>query len=684
MSTDKFSSSLNSLLSEGRLKYVISLLRSKCVDAASEHPDLRPFIHSLDRIEETYDLMRGFLLQGQVDRGRDKIYEDLKRQLREIARNYLFIINENRSDPFFVNYRICRQWETSVDDILRRVSTLEGKEKEESVERLFNKVWSLPPWDKESFRRLGEVLADPDGDYVVKAQIISALLLGLLKFNDPQKLLLLISAYNSDSDERVSARALLAIVLVLARWGNSALAADGMQAALESVGDSILTFTRLRDIVMTIIRTHDTDRVNREIKDAFDSTMREISPEMLKKLQDEGLAVDATETGMNPEWEKLIKNKELEEKMQSINDMQLQGMDVMMQTFARLKSFAFFRPVANWFLPFSPNHSGVSPLFDKFNEEAFMAMANTTEMCNGDRFSFVFGILQMPQDKRNMLAANVSGALDMLKEQFKDSAFSKRRSAFASEALVFARDLYRFAKLYPQKGSFFDPFSNPLDFTALPVLGEVLRDSEIMLRSADFYFEYGYYPEALSLYEKCVSQGVANRQIFEKMGYCCQKQSDFVSALQNYEKADLFSTDEDRSSAWLVKKLAFCNKALGNYSRAAEYYRRVLDMNPDDLNVEFHLGSLLLRSGDMRHGREIISKVRYLNPENETCERIYLRLKGHDAFLEGRLSEAAELYDKARGSQDNAQYHRDLVSELSSLSSLTPEQITTLRILLDN
>lgn len=696
---DKFTTTILARLSEGRLNHVISVLRNKCEEAADAHPMMNRIITSLDSLSETYSRLRQFMLQGVPDPERLKLYESIKEQVVDLSREYLFCVNEDRLDAFFANYRMQKVNGADVADILERIEKLDFKIKmasetevdplpfirrrEQEIGSLFLKVWSLAPWEKASKDSLREFLLDDGKDFIIRSQIISALLIGLLKFNDPDKLLMLISAYNSTDDDRIAARSLLAIVLILSRWGDSALSSPLVKSALESLTDSLLSYTRLRDIIMTVIRTFDTDRVSREVKDAFDSTMKAISPEMLKKLSDEGLSIDAGDMGMNPEWEKLMQNKDLEEKMQAVNDMQLEGMDVMMQTFAKLKSFSFFRSVANWFLPFSSDHSEVSNLFRQFDEEAFSLIADATGMCGGDRFSFVFGILQMPEDRRNLMATSIGASLDLVKEQLKVTENIKRKSVFETEALSFSRDIYRFTKLYPRKRDFYDPFEAPVDFIRLPVLGEMLTDNEIILRSADFYFDHGYWPLALSLYEKAVSLGVADRQMFEKIGFCCQSQSDYVSALQNYEKADLFSSDTDNSSTWLMRKLAFCNKALGNYSRAAEYYERLLERNPDDLNIEFHLGSVLLRAGDIKRAKEIISKIHYINPEHQVCGRIYNRLKGHDAFLAGNFKEASELYEKARGEQAPQQYHHDLVAELSSLTRLSSEDLATLRILLD-
>lgn len=704
MSHDKFNDTLAFLLEEGRINHVISTLRGKIESASATHPDMQRLLADLDRTAETYSHMRRYLLEGNSDPQREAIYRDIKESLKETGRNYLFIYNENRLDPFFGEYRLAKVRHTSLVDLAAEYEKIEYhlsmareteadplpflKKREELTDTIFRRIWSLPPWAAEERKEIERMLKmqPTEGDneqlHILKAQIISALMLGLLKFNDPAKFLLLVNAYLSWlDDERLEARALTAIVLVLHRWGQSAVATPEIRMALESLLDSIMTYTRIHDVVMTLIRTYDTDRVSREVKDAFDTTMREMDPELLERLRRRGMSPDAAETGYNPEWEKFMGNKDIEEKMQNINDMQLEGLDVMMQTFARLKHFPFFRSVSNWFVPFSTHHSVAAPLFENFNEEGFCTMADATEMCSGDRFSFVLGILQMPETNRDMLASNVNASLEAMRDHVTDRENVRRRSLFATEVLSFARDIYRFTKLYPKHSDYPDPFEEAIDFLSLPVVGGLLQENEFIGKAADFYFDHGYPYFALPLYGQLAAEGVADRSMYEKMGFCHQRQGDYSKALENYERADLFSTDEDPSSSWLIKRLAFCNKALGRYGEAAAYYEKLLQRNPDDVGTEFHIGSMRLRSGDIKSARELISKVKYLAPDHKGNNRLYARLKGHDAFLKGNYREALKLYEEARGEQDPADFKIGIMTELQSLDP--DSDINLLRILLD-
>lgn len=731
MNTDKFFNTLNVLLEDGRISHVINVLQHRCEIGFTEHPDLQRLLPTIESIRDTYGRMREYTLNNIEDPQRDRFYEEIKQQLRDVARQYLFILNENRNDSFFAEYRMQKVRRRPLADLVDELEktdyrvTMAGlteadplqfiKKKEDIVANIFRMIWSMPPWAEADRKTVMNILTDDEtASFELKSQAISALLLGLLKFYDPNKLLILIRAYSDAADERLAARALMSIVLVMARWGESITAEADVRDALAALADSILTYTHMRDIVMTLIKTRDTDRVNKEVNEAFNSTMKHITPDMLDRLRNEGISVDSAETGMNPEWEKLMRNKDFEERMQSINDMQLEGLDVMMQTFSRLKSFPFFQSLPNWFLPFSSSHSAVAPLFEKFNEDAFAAMGQATDMCASDRFSFALGIMQMPEERRNMLASHLGAQLDEVRDLIKDKENVARKSLFTSECIVFARDLYRFAKIYPKRNLFFDPFDLPIDFLRLPILGELLTEEEIMLSAADFYFRYGYYSLALGLYEKAIASGKADRGIYERIGFCHQMDGDYQMALENYERADLFSSDVDKSGTWLLKKLAFCNKALGNYSAAADFYRRVAELNPDDLSPLFHFGSVLLRAGDTEAAMELLSKVHYLKPESHSYARAFarglvarggeenledafllleklaegpkadvndVRLKGHLAFLTGRLHEAVSLYIQAKGDLQEPEFRSTVIAELKSLA---PFDLRKLQILLDS
>lgn len=728
MINQEFHDKAEKYIAEGKINPVIKALSRRANEGLRDNPDYAAVAGALDRISETYRYMQEYLLKGGADAGRSELYARIREELLQQLDAYLFVSNINApGDEFFTTYRMDRVLALPLAQLLERYTKMVfniakaaetevdplpyAKKKEEALELIFNRIRTLAPWDEEGIKVAADILADQSLPFELRSQTVSAMLLGLLKFYDRRKVRLLLDAYLREGDERVAARMLTAIVLVLDRW-RGRIGSDDMELTrlLDSLAGDILTYTRLREVVMTLVRTRDTDRVSREVQEAFSKTMNRLTPDMLDRMRREGLGMDINEFGENPEWEKLMQDSDIGEKMMEINEMQLEGMDVMMQTFARLKTFPFFSKTANWFLPFSPDNTQVSRLFDIFDAAPFNMLADYSDMCASDRYSFALGILGMPQEKLTAFSGQLGASIGQLAEQMDDKGIGKKKSDFNAEALSFARDLYRFMKLNPRRAQQPDVFASPLDFTTLPRLGEMLEEEEILEMVGNFYFDHGYSAQALPLLEKVAAKGTEDLHVYEKIGYCLQMEGDFRGALGSYEKADLFSSDATPSSAWLLRKLALCTKALGDFGRSAEYYRRILERNPDDTSAEVQLGNVLLLAGDTEGGMERLSKIHYLDPDHKGCTRGYVRglllrgdyqsaykaaagmeeatdsadrrLAGHVALLAGKPAEALEHYRAARGESARDQLLHDIRSELDFLAPGKQDTVA-LTILLD-
>lgn len=104
----------------------------------------------------------------------------------------------------------------------------------------------------------------------------------------------------------------------------------------------------------------------------IDKKMREeIIPEMLKSVSSmKNMRFDLEENDeenddKNPDWEDTFEKSGLGDKLREMSELQLEGADVYMSTFAALKSYPFFREVQNWFYPFSKQHSSVLKAAEK-------------------------------------------------------------------------------------------------------------------------------------------------------------------------------------------------------------------------------------------------------------------------------------------------------------------------------
>lgn len=729
MTNDRFIANANSYLDQGRVNTVISVLLKRSRAHLHEFPDLKGVIERVEKLADTYKYMQEFLLKGMADPQREEIYRGIKNELRKELNNYLFITNtESSSDEFFSSYRLARLMEDNLHDLTEDYHKMEFniikaseteadpshlmRKKEELLQKIFINVWVSPQWNTEQTEDIRRILTESGNSFELKAQTLSALFLSLLKFYDEEKIKILVEAYNDCSDDRLAARLLTVLVLTVSRWHKEVSQNRDLTVRLESVTDSLLSYTRLRDVVMTLIKTRDTDRVSKEIKETFEMAMKNVTPEMLDKLRQEGLTIDAGELGENPEWEKIMKENNLEERMQEINEMQMNGMDIMIETFGKLKTFSFFRNLPNWFLPFNPHHSEIGARIDADKLRPIIEVADSIGICESDRYSFIFGLMQMPQDKIDAFLTQINGATEMIKEQFAEDNPRKRVSDFAKEAISFCRDLYRFFKLYPRKAQFFNIYENPIDFINLPVLNSIMKEEEILMLVSNFYFSYGYYDQARPLFEMIVQNGSADMEIYEKIGYCYQMGGDFASALDNYERAELFSSDASPVSTWLLRKLALCHKALNEYEEAARFYEKILERSTDDLQTETNLGNLQLLAGKVDEAVKHLSKVNYMDPANKNAARGYVRallkrgnsfdmvkslcenllgnnpdrqdyvLMGHASYATGDYENAARNYTLGAPDEKIGDYRNQLLEEINFIAPQDFDNVT-FTILLD-
>src|SRR5690606_23350105 len=120
----------------------------------------------------------------------------------------------------------------------------------------------------------------------------------------------------------------------------------------------------------------------------------------------------------NPEWQKILDEAGLTDKLQEFADMQLGGADVFHSTFSNLKNYPFFNEMSNWFLPFDKRHSSLHSFFSERPEDdnLLSTLLNTTMICNSDKYSFCFSLMLMPEQYRNMMATQLGAESDELKK----------------------------------------------------------------------------------------------------------------------------------------------------------------------------------------------------------------------------------------------------------------------------
>lgn len=674
------------LLGQGRMKDTLVLLRRY----ARNNPVLSSRI---EEVENTYSLLTKYFLDGVRDESRPRMLGELRLQLLDIAER----VDRNRRLPEdtglyyaearMLSYRpqslrtLLEQYEEMTERVtlknqLGAPDVTEMKNREALLDKIFNYVWTLGYDAKGDLKLMRDTILKAErDDRVLASQLVSALLMSLLEWYDRDKVSALLSVYESSATEALAARSLAALVFVLARHRERIAPDRQIMTRLEALKDSLLTFRRLRETVRSVIRTRDTDRIVTKMRNEVLPGMMKLGPDIVKKMKEmsEDGGMDALEE--NPEWEEMLNKTGLGDKIKELTDMQLEGADVMMVAFSNLKGFPFFGKMSNWFMPFNTDlsvlHEGAAGEMMASGESAVnMLLESDGIMCDSDKFSFILALSTMPTERRQAMTMQ----LDAQRQQMQEGGIEMPkdgRPEYDVETERYIRNLYRFFKLYSKSTEFADPFHTPLDFRNLPVVADILNESDVLELIGEFYFKRGYYPEALPLLRQLTDDRGDDPHLWEKLGYAIEQSGgDLHEALACYMKAELLSPD----SLWLARRIGKTYAALDNWTIAEEYLSRACE-DSEKVNELLELAEAKQKAGHLAEAARDLYKANYLQPDNtkaryalaalemergdyEKALRYALprsgdhptadqfRLLGHIYFLKQEFRHAAEAYSR--------------------------------------
>ena len=642
-------SQVSSSLAEGSLHDAFSKLSGALIRQSD--PALRDL---LKKQEETYKYMIHYFVEGIPDSERGKMLSDITACLYfindSVKRNEVIIDSPDIYSSTLRFERIRRASLASRLAAYRKAAStaslaieaggdLEAqKEADEALLALFSYVWTMFGAPKEDYKVLADSIKDPDLPFEYKAQVISALMLGNLSWFDRKGLSCLLDIFEADINPRLSARALVAIVMVVAAHPERIARDKQLEARFSLWQDSIIIYRQLREVVMSIIRAHDTERISSKMQNEVIPELMKLRPEILNKLRNFSEIQDLDMLEVNPEWEDLMNKNGLGEKLKELTEMQMEGGDVMMMAFSNLKTFPFFNSVANWFLPFSATHHEVSSSADQSADFMSQIFDMQGVMCDSDKYSFAFSLSRMPEDQRKTLSQKMNEQMAQIKEAIDEKQLKSSGPEFDAEVTRFVRDLYRFFKLFRKKSDFYDPFARPLDFNSLPFLSEILNNEEILNLVGEFYFKRGYYAEALPILLYLDAEKADDSLLWEKIGYSYHAQGNLAEAVKWYKKAELLHPD----STWLIKKLALCCRLLNKTKEAAQYYSRALEKDPDNYPLLMSAGNCLLENEDFKGALSHYYHADYAKPGNIATWRAIAWAE----LLSGNLEKSRANYDR--------------------------------------
>lgn len=621
-----------------------------------------PLQERLDELQDTYKYMLRYRLEGAKDPMQNQIYNNLIASSYELADTLRHKALAVDSSLAFYSRRRIMQKEGATYEQLRSILraayaplmdsplqiVADKPRAEATVSLLFYKIWVSNPLSKQEVVALQEIVRDRELPSVVGCQVVSALMLGLQAAFDKEKLLLLFDAADTGDDE-VRYRALIAILLTLYIYRRRTALYPQIADRLAALSEGFPGFTKaLRTITLRFILARETEKITRKLQDEIIPEMMKLSPKMSQKINLKDISPEQLGDEMNPEWQEMVSNSSLGKKMEEFTELQQEGADIMHSTFVHLKHFPFFREMSNWFLPFTSGHStfgdqleknqGAKGLLDSMSEVAFM--------CNSDKYSLYFSMMQLPAEARQMMMGQFGSQASEMIQQTREELVSKR-GKLEVIAGQFIQDLYRFFKLYPGHLDFDDIFTYALDFHNLPILQPYISDEESLTTIAEYYLRKNYFRDALKIYDRLLTMNQDSDILYQKAGYCKQMDGDIRGALEAYLRADLLNPD----SKWVIRRLAACYRTLKQPEDALRYYHRCEAFNPDDLSIQISIGHCHLELKNYSEALKYFYKVDYLDANGTKA----LRPIAWCSFLTGKYEQARNYYQKILEHQPNAQ-----------------------------
>lgn len=700
---------LQQLLDAGRYKDSFTLMRKRLVEAP-----IPGALNQLSQAESTYRYMLDYFTKGLEDPGRDSMLADIRFSLRNIAQRLEKEAQVSDSpDLYYSTLRMCRLRPTDLQASVAKIIELKanadlalsagqypdevmsGLESEE--EKIFNTLWTSDQLKEADFRAISESIMNEALPFTTAALAISATGLSLMRFYNRDAMLLLCTLATS-TDFRISSRALATLVLALNRWRKTAADDSRLAGALSVLLDMEGMSRKIISVVKTVIRTRDTDRVSRKLEREVIPGLMQFGPDIIEKMKKQTEDSSFADLEANPEWEELLRNSGLEEKLRELTEMQSDGADVMMVAFSNLKGYPFFRQVRNWMLPFSVQHPALRKLHSIDDNGLTSLLEMSGMMCDSDKYSFAFSLTSMPETQRKVVLSQMKAHTEQMKENMQEYKLLKAGMEFDDELTRYFRDLYRFHKLFAKRAEFYDPFAETLDFTTVPVVEEVMDSTDDLAAVAEFYFKRGYYADALPLLQSVARASSLTPHVWEKIGFCLEKQPNGnKESIEAYMKAQLFNPE----SRWLAKRLGICYRREQDYRNAVDYLRMALPEDgsfdrtlsllitdtlmeagrweealnelyrvdyesPDDPEVLRRMARCAFRSGDMDKCNKLLNSI----PTLALAEEDY-RMLGHVAFLEKNFEDAARRYRQTvRPNDDKRLWKSQILTDVDIIENL--------------
>ena len=567
----------------------------------------------LERLRMSYSFMLNYLEQGVMDPQRDEILSNIRQSLYTLNDQCFIALMEPTSPEVFYarrrelngvslvsiveEYRealklISLTQNSSNEQSNSHVILSQLRQAEELETRLFNRVWSSFPLSSEDAGSLKLCISGDILPVHTRCLLVAALFLGMMKFYDESKLLILLEAYSLSDEPQVQLRALTCAMLVMLAHKKRTSTSKAIQMRLAAMIDTPEFDLDVWSIQVQLARSRNTENVKERVRNDLIPNIMKMRPDIIDKLKDkDSQIIDLSDIEANPEWQQWLDQSGITRRIEEFNAMQLEGSDVFIATFAHLKTFPFFKTLSNWFLPFYAAHSTVVENLGDGKMALAEVIQHAPYLCNSDKYSFCLSLGALPESQRTMMSAQLEEQNAALSDA-QQSELPDERKKRVSIINAFVQDLYRFFKLFSRRREFIAVMDNPgLDMTDCIPLAQVTRDAHVLELLGALYFKNAFYDDAINCFTRLEGMDDAtDDHIYQKIGFAYQNAGKTEQALSYYKRYELLHEED----VWNIRHIAACYRSLGKLDDALKYYQRAEAMSPENVSLTLTIGHVLL------------------------------------------------------------------------------------------
>jgi len=705
---------INAFIASGRVKDALEDLRE--LVAVSGYSD---FFVQLEYAESTYEQMLNYMLEGVHDPQRDRIYQKLLISILELADQVRSSLLEKYSGwhTYTLKQDLSKKQKLTGKAVIETLDDLAFKDeldillnengqsagltdqkKRDLVLDIFRHLWLSDSYTEAENTLVNTVNSCLAFKWYEKALLISAILLSALRYWDEEKVHRIIDFAEAD-DPEVSVRSLISLFILLYRYDRRVALYPDILTRLHILAERTHLEKHLENTALQLIRSRDTLEIGRKMQEDLIPEMAKLKTDLEDKLSLEDLKTEDEEG--NPEWQSMFsESDEVYRKVEEFMNLQMEGADVYMTTFAHLKSFPFFNELTNWLVPFYNENPDLKEIYDSatgdFDPNLFVeGLKRNPFLCNSDKYSFIFNIRYLPEDQKSMLAKAFALEMEGLNEMVPDDELLSGNFRERTIMVQYIQDLYRFFKISPFKNEFEDIFSGKLDLYNARFYNELVNDQHITRNIAEYFFEKAHYEEALDIFRLLLKSNAGNPELLEKAGFCLQKTGQYREALDCYEKIGLSGSP----GTWVLNNMARCYRQLDQFTEALGCYEDIEIQKPEDQRNSALIAYCNMRLGRYDTALQQYFRLEYLDPNNlhlirpiawcyfalndqEKAENYFNKIFisgeaqgyfdfinfGHVKWVQGKRKEAIDLY--IRAVQDPACSHEQFLKTIEEDKTL--------------